>query len=224
MGSHGKSHHSDPGGRTAIAGSSPKATPTIFQEAAAREELKKKKKKQATFVLRAWKGCCCRDGGLGPAAEDAWGQERGREGSRKAATSNAAAYFTSEAGGPRRPQPVSGLAPRPENDVFGGPGRRALTCYLTWHQVSRRERAQGARVVRGAGSARLIGDCARHCTRSAPPAAPPAAPPLLPPRLRRGKVGAERGGRPGQLTGGAGLPDGAGHLGAGPELALPPST
>lgn len=113
---------------------------------------------------------------------------------------------------------MSGLAPRLENDPSGVPGRRALTCYLTWHQVSRGEGAQRARVVRGAGSAQLIGDCAQRRTRSAPPAAPPR----LPPPLRRGKVGAERGGRPGQLTGGAGLRGGAGPLGAGPELALPP--
>lgn len=208
MGSHGKSHHSDPGGRKAIAGSSPKATPTIFQEAAAREELKKKK--QHSSCGRG-KDAAAGMGGWDLQLRTPGDRSGGEKAPGRLPPPTLPPTPPRRQGGPRRPQPVSGLAPRPENDVFGGPGRRALTCYLTWHQVSRRERAQGARVVRGAGSARLIGNCARHCTRSAPPAAPP----LLPPGLRRGKVGAERGGRPGQLTGGAGRPDGAGHLGRG---------
>lgn len=89
-----------------------------------------------------------------------------------------------EAGGPRRPRLCSAWHPGLGRIRVGGPGSRSLTRYLTWHQVSRGQGRQWARVVREPAP--------RSSLETAPGAAPAR---LLPPLLPRPAQAAPRQGR-----------------------------
>lgn len=105
-----------------------------------------------------------------------------------------------------------------ERTQVGGPGRRALTCYRNWHQVSREEGAQRTRIVGGA-SAPLIGDCTPRSAGS--PELAPLLPPPARPARQQGRSPAGRA--PGRLTGGAGPPAGRGGAWGGATAGRPPT-
>lgn len=146
-----------------------------------------------------------------------WAQgyrSRARGGSQDAPTFTGDAYCTGGQGDPDAPSLRLAWHSGLEGTRVGDLGRRTLTCYLTWHQVSREEGAQPTWGVRGADPAPLIGDCARRCAR------PAASAPLLPPRSSRLLHAPARSERRGQLTGGAG-PRGRGQSSSPPTCDEP---
>lgn len=190
-----------------------KGIPTIFQEVVAPEGLKKCNIYPAGVerMLQAW---------------GAWtsGRGRGAPGRRPGRLSGASHLQRRCLLHPRgrgtqtppslRPAWYLGL----ERTQVGGPGRRALTCYRNWHQVSREEGAQRTRIVGGA-SAPLIGDCTPRSAGS--PELAPLLPPPARPARQQGRSPAGRA--PGRLTGGAGPPAGRGGAWGGATAGRPPT-